>query len=158
MLEARRRHRQLRAAPPGAAAARRCAKSGSPTVAIERAENRALAGGGRIHGPRALQLVAMVALSQLGYRVALWQASQVPASALVAGMLVSALSGGVVPARVFEKAVAVLTRYLPRPACLRREGSGSSRTTRPATGEPSRNVGGLLRLAQVRGGRCARGA
>jgi hypothetical protein len=59
---------------------------------------------------RAAQLVAAVALSQLSYRLVPWLALPVPSSVIAVGLLLSLASHRFVPARAFEKAVALVTR------------------------------------------------
>ncbi len=59
---------------------------------------------------RGAQLLAAVALSQLGYRLACLPI-QVPGSVIVAGLLLSLASSRFLPVRCFEKGAALVIRY-----------------------------------------------
>jgi hypothetical protein len=118
VLEARRRHRRPREKQPDAAATRRGRRPLAAAADPSRHPATALV---RTVAVRALKLLAMVALSQLGYRVASWIALPVPGSVVAVGMLFSLLSSRIVPARWFaeltaqlsEKATALLIKHLP---------------------------------------------
>jgi hypothetical protein len=120
MLEARRRHRRLREKQLDAAATRRGPDRRPLAAAADPSRHPATALV-RTVAVRALKLLAMVALSQLGYRVASWIALPVPGSVVAVGMLFSLLSSRIVPARWFaeltaqlsEKATGLLIKHLP---------------------------------------------
>jgi holin-like protein len=112
MLEARRRHRHLREKQRGAVATRR-GPGYWPPAAAAAPQDRPATFVARMVMVRALQVLAAVALSQLGYRLASWLALPVPGSVVAVGMLFSLLSNQLVPARWFDKAVALLIKHLP---------------------------------------------
>jgi holin-like protein len=112
MLEARRRHRHLREKQRGAVATRRGPEH-RPAAAAAPQVRPATSAVARKVMVRALELLAAVALSQLGYRLASWLALPVPGSVVALGMLFSLLSNRLVPARWFDKAVALLIKHLP---------------------------------------------
>ena len=113
MLEARRRHRHLREKQRGAVATRRGPEHRPPAAAAAPQVRAATSAVARKVMVRALELLAAVALSQLGYRLASWLALPVPGSVLAVGILFSLLSNRLVPARWFDKAVALLIKHLP---------------------------------------------
>jgi holin-like protein len=114
MLEARRRHRHLREKQRGAVATRRGPEHRPPAAAAAAPQVRpATSAVARKVMVRALELLAAVALSQLGYRLASWLALPVPGSVVAVGILFSLLSNRLVPARWFDKAVALLIKHLP---------------------------------------------
>jgi holin-like protein len=114
MLEARRRHRHLREKQRGAVATRRGPDRRPPAAAADPRPHPATATEvARKVVVKALKLIAVVALSQLGYRLASWMALPVPGSVVAVGMLFSLLSNRIVPARWFDKAVALLIKHLP---------------------------------------------
>jgi holin-like protein len=112
MLEARRRHRHLREKQRGAVATRRGPEHRPPAAAAAPQVRPATYAARKVM-VRALQVLAAVALSQLGYRLASWLALPVPGSVVAVGMLFSLLSNRLVPARWFDKAVALLIKHLP---------------------------------------------
>ena len=113
MLEARRRHRHPREKQRGAVATRRGPEHRPPTAAAAPQVRPATSAVARKVMVRALELFAAVALSQLGYRLASWLALPVPGSVVAVGLLFSLLSNRLVPARWFDKAVALLIKHLP---------------------------------------------
>ena len=114
MLEARRRHRHLREKQRGAVATRRGPDRRPPAATANPRLHPATATEvARQVAGKALKLLALVALSQLGYRLASWMALPVPGSVVAVGMLFSLLSNRIVPARWFDKAVALLLKHLP---------------------------------------------
>jgi holin-like protein len=113
MLEARRRHRHLREKQRGAVATRRGPEHRPPATAAAPQVRPATSVVARKVMVSALELLAAVALSQLGYRLASWLALPVPGSVVAVGMLFSLLSHRLVPARWFDKAVALLIKHLP---------------------------------------------
>ena len=112
MLEARRRHRHLREKQRGAVATRRGPEHRPPAAAAAPHVRPASAVARKVI-VRALEILAAVALSQLGYRLAPWLALPVPWSVVAVGVLFSLLSNRLVPARWFDKAVALLIKHLP---------------------------------------------
>ena len=112
MLEARRRHRHLREKQRGAVATRRGPEHRPPAAAAAPQVRPATSVARKVM-VRALQVLAAVALSQLGYRLASWLALPVPGSVVAVGILFSLLSNRLVPARWFDKAVALLIKHLP---------------------------------------------
>ncbi len=114
MLEARRRHRHLREKQRGAVAIRRGPDRRPPAATADPRPHRATTTEvARNVAVKALKLLALVALSQLGYRLASWMALPVPGSVVAVGLLLSLLSNRIVPARWFDKAVALLLKHLP---------------------------------------------
>jgi hypothetical protein len=118
MHEARRRHRHLREKQRGAVANRRGPDPRPPAATADPRPYPATATEvARKVAVKALKLLAMVMLSQLGYRLASWMALPVPGSVVAVGMLFSLLSNRIVPARWFaqlsEKAAALLIKHLP---------------------------------------------
>jgi holin-like protein len=111
MLEARQHHRQLRAKPRGAVAPRHHLEHRRPAATSVRRSATATEAVRQVV-VKALQLLAFVALSQLGYRLASWLALPVPGSVVAVGMLFSLLSGRLMPARWAERLAAMLLKYL----------------------------------------------
>jgi len=99
MLEARRRHRHLREKQRGAVATRRGSEHRPPAAAAAPQVRPATSAVARKVMVRALELLAAIALSQLGYRLASWLALPVPGSVVAVGILFSLLSNRLVPAR-----------------------------------------------------------
>ena len=114
MLEARQRHRQLRAKQRGAVAPRHGLEHRRPAAPAPSDQVAAVSALGRDLLVKALQVVALIALNQLGYRVAVWLDLPVPGKVAALIVLFSVLSRRIAPARWIEKAMALLIERLPR--------------------------------------------
>ena len=113
MLEARRRHRQLRAKQRGAVAPRHGLDHGLPAAPAPRGQVAAVSALARDLLVKALQVVALIALNQLGYRVAMWLDLPLPGKVAALIVLFSVLSRRIAAARWIERAVALLIKHLP---------------------------------------------
>ena len=109
MLEARRRHRQLRAKQRRAVAPRHGLEHRRPAAARRPASAPEFAR----HVAKALKFFAFVVLSQLGYRLASWVVLPVPGSVVAVGILLSLLSGRFMPTRWAQRLAAMLLKHLP---------------------------------------------
>jgi holin-like protein len=113
MLEARQRHRQLRAKQRGAVAPRHGPGRGRPAAPAARRQIAAVSAQARDLLVKAVQFAALIALNQLGYRVAVWLDLPVPGKVAALIVLFSVLSRRIAPARWIEKAMALLIKHLP---------------------------------------------
>jgi hypothetical protein len=108
MRRTRRYIRQLREGQRGATAAVRL-RGRPPAAAAGLQGHPTTAAVARSVLLRAAQILAAV-LGQLGYRLVPWLALPVPGSMMAVGMLLSLASSRFVPARAYEKVVALATR------------------------------------------------
>jgi holin-like protein len=86
---------------------------GKPAAPATRRQVAAVSAQARDLWIKALQVAALIALNQLGYRVAVWLDLPVPGKVAALIVLFSVLSRRIAPARWIEKAMALLIKHLP---------------------------------------------